>query len=92
MTTEEVLRRMEQLEKRQDKQEERMEKHDDRIDDLEKKQTRTDEQLVTVFNVLKDIADDTRWIRRTFIGALLVGAVSAGFTLIVWLIQGGAGS
>lgn len=85
MTNDEMAHRIEKLEEKYDK-------HDERLDLIEKTQEKTEVKITNILDSLKDIADDTRWIRWTFIGALIVGAVSAGFTLIVWIIQGGLGS
>lgn len=62
---------------------------DKRLDDLEKFKDSQQVRNLQLFDMIAEIKDDTRWIRRTFTSALIGGSFSAIVGLVVWLIQRG---
>lgn len=67
----------------------KIEKLDDRIDQLDRFKESQAVRNLQLFDMIAEIKDDTRWIRRTFAGALIGGSGSAIIGLVVWMIKGG---
>lgn len=61
----------------------------ERLESLERWRILQDSKTEQLFTALAEIKDDTRWIRRTFIAALITGSFSGLIAMIVWLIQRG---
>ena len=62
---------------------------DQRLDRLDLFKESQEVRTAQVFELIAEIKDDTRWIRRTFTSALIGGTISAGIGFIVWFIKGG---
>lgn len=67
----------------------KIEKLDERIDQLDRFKESQAVRNMQLFDMIAEIKDDTRWIRRTFAGALIGGSGSAIIGLVVWMIKGG---
>lgn len=58
-----------------------------RIRKLESFKDSTVEKLITIFNMIEDIKEGDKWIKRTFTAALVTMVTGAVASLLVWLIQ-----
>lgn len=59
----------------------------ERLENLERWRILQEEKTTQLFAALAEIKDDTRWIRRTFVAALITGSFSGVIALIVWAVQ-----
>lgn len=62
---------------------------DQRLDRLDLFKESQEVRTAQVFELIAEIKDDTRWIRRTFTSALIGGTISAAIGFIVWFVKGG---
>ena len=62
---------------------------DQRLDKLDLFKESQEVRTTQLFNMIAEIKDDTRWIRRTFTSALIGGTISAAIGFIVWFVKGG---
>ena len=62
---------------------------DQRLDKLDLFKESQEVRTTQLFNMIAEIKDDTRWIRRTFTSALIGGTISAAIGFVVWFVKGG---
>lgn len=77
---------IEHLKKKADQHEIRLNKQDEKISVLQSFKYSTVEKLITIFNSIDEMKEDSRWMRKTFITTLVGGIVTVIGSLLVWLI------
>lgn len=78
---------IERLKEKTEEFAEKLDKIEQRIHDLEIFKETTVQQLIVVFDKLKELQEGDKFIKRMFITALVGSAFSAVAGLIVWAIQ-----
>lgn len=78
---------IEHLKQENQRQDERLAMHDKEIKALQSFQDSTVEKLITIFNTINDMKEDSKWMKRMFTSTLIGGIVTAVVSLLVWLIQ-----
>lgn len=78
---------VEHLKKENAQQRKRITNNESRIRTLESFKDSTVEKLITIFNTIEEIKEESRWLKRNFTNTLVGGIVSVVVALIIWLIQ-----
>ena len=78
---------IEAIKKNDDKQDAQLDNHETRLRTLESFKDATVEKLITVFNMIEEIREGDRWVRRVITSALITALVGAISTVIIWLIK-----
>ncbi|PAV30153.1 hypothetical protein CIL05_06715 [Virgibacillus profundi] len=77
---------IESLHKKTDKHEERLDEHDKRLTSFQSFKDSTVEKLITIFNSIEEMKEDSQWIRKTFTTTILGAIATVIASLLVWLI------
>lgn len=83
----EIEQLKEQAKERAQKTSERFRKVEEKIEDLVLFKTSTVEKLIIVFQMLEELKEGDKYIKRVFITSLVAAAVSGVGSLIVWAFQ-----
>lgn len=78
---------IEHLQKENKRQNDQLAEHTREIRDLQSFRDSTVEKLITIFNTINDMKEDSRWMKRMFTSTLVGGIVTAVISLVIWLIQ-----
>lgn len=78
---------LEQLKKRDEERDADMKDFEGRIRALESFKDTTVEKLISIFNMLEELREGDKWIKRMFSTSLITGIIGAVISFIVWAIQ-----
>lgn len=78
---------IDQLRKSDDKHDARLDDHEARLRELETFRSSTVEKLIRIFEMLDELREGDRWIKRTIAGTLITTLVGAIVAAITWFIQ-----
>lgn len=78
---------IEQLKKENRRQDERLNVHDEEIKVLQSFRDSTVEKLITIFNTIEEMKEDSKWLKQMFTSTLVGGIATAVISLVIWLIQ-----
>ena len=79
---------IENMKKTDEKHEVQISDHEKRIRALESFKDSTVEKLITIFNMLEEIREGAKWIRRILASSLITAIIGAVVTAITMLLKG----
>jgi len=78
---------LERLQRKTNRHEERLDKQDEELTEFRSFKDSTVEKLISIFNTIDEMKEDSKWMKRMFTTTLMGGIVTGIISLVIWLIQ-----